>query len=38
LQKLGIEPLSKAMTLGYFKKNLGSSKREIKSVLLDQKI
>jgi formamidopyrimidine-DNA glycosylase len=38
LQKLGIEPLSKAMTLGYLKKNLESSKREIKSVLLDQKI
>ena len=27
LQKLGIEPLSKAMSIGYFKKNLGSSKR-----------
>ena len=38
LQKLGIEPLSNAMTPDYFKKLLASSKREIKSVLLDQKV
>ena len=38
LQKLGIEPLSTAMTPGYFNKHLAASKREIKSVLLDQKI
>ena len=38
LQKLGIEPLSNAMTPDYFKKHLASSKREIKSVLLDQKV
>ena len=38
LQKLGIEPLSNAMTPEYFKKHLASSKREIKSVLLDQTV
>ncbi|MBC8258997.1 MAG: bifunctional DNA-formamidopyrimidine glycosylase/DNA-(apurinic or apyrimidinic site) lyase [SAR324 cluster bacterium] len=37
LKKLGIEPLSAGLTPEYFKKLLHSSKREIKSILLDQK-
>ena len=36
--KLGIEPLSKEMNPNFFLKKLSKSKREIKSVLLDQKI
>jgi len=38
LQKLGIEPFSNAMTPDFFNELLSASKREIKSVLLDQKI
>ena len=38
LLKLGIEPLSKEMNPNFFLKKLSNSKREIKSVLLDQKI
>ena len=38
LLKLGIEPLSNAINPSFFSKRLASSKREIKSVLLDQKI
>jgi len=38
LLNLGIEPLSKEMNSDYFIKRLSKSKRNIKSVLLDQKI
>ena len=38
LIKLGIEPLSKEMEPRFFLKKLSKSKREIKSILLDQKI
>jgi len=38
LLKLGIEPLSKEMNPRFFLKKLSKSNREIKSVLLDQKI
>ena len=38
LFKLGIEPLSKEMHSNYFIKKLSKSKRNIKSILLDQKI
>tara|TARA_Y100001970_G_scaffold280642_1_gene389944 strand:+ start:3328 stop:4155 length:828 start_codon:yes stop_codon:yes gene_type:complete len=38
IKKLGIEPLSKEMDTEFFFKKLSNSKREIKSVLLDQKI
>ena len=38
LIKLGVEPLSKDMSPIFFLKKLSKSKREIKSVLLDQKI
>ena len=38
LLKLGIEPLSVEMKPKYFIKRMASSKREIKTVLLDQKI
>ena len=38
LCKLGIEPLSAEMSANFFIKRMESSKREIKTVLLDQKI
>ena len=38
LLKLGIEPLSSDLTSDFFMKRLASSKRAIKTVLLDQKI
>ena len=38
LLKLGIEPLSAELNPNYFIKRMSSSKREIKTVLLDQKI
>ena len=38
LKKLGIEPFSKDLNVNYFKSKVASSKREIKSILLDQQI
>ena len=38
LKKLGIEPFSEDFNLNYFKSKFASSKREIKSIMLDQKI
>ena len=38
LKKLGIEPLSREMNPNFFIKKFSNSKREIKSVLMDQKI
>ncbi len=38
LNKLGIEPFSENLTVNYFKSKVASSKREIKSILLDQQI
>ena len=38
LNKLGIEPFSEDLNVNYFKSKVASSKREIKSILLDQQI
>ena len=38
LNKLGIEPFSEDLNVNYFKSRVASSKREIKSILLDQQI
>ncbi len=38
LNKLGIEPLSENLTVNYFKSKVSASKREVKSILLDQQI
>ena len=38
LKKLGIEPLSEDLNVNYFKSKVASSKREVKSILLDQQI
>ena len=38
LNKLGIEPFSKDLNVNYLKSKVASSKREVKSILLDQQI
>ena len=38
LSKLGIEPFSEDLNVNYFKSKVASSKREVKSILLDQQI